>query len=66
MQLPNYLGVISDLHANFIVNDQDATCADIVSLIELCKKTVEETHNIQLAEEVKIFGPPETPISPQG
>jgi UDP-N-acetylmuramate dehydrogenase len=56
--------VISDLHANFIVNDQNATCADILSLINLCKKTVKETHNIQLEEEVKIFGRPETAIPP--
>jgi UDP-N-acetylmuramate dehydrogenase len=58
--------VISDLHANFIVNDQNATCADILSLINLCKKTVKEVHNVQLEEEVKIFGQPESPVSPPG
>ena len=48
--------VISDLHANFIVNDADATCADILSLIALCKAEVRERHGIELHEEVKYFG----------
>ena len=48
--------VISDLHANFIVNDNQASCADILSLIELCKTRVREKHGIELEEEVKIFG----------
>ena len=46
---------ISDLHANFIVNEGGATCADILELIELCKRTVLERHGIQLEEEVKII-----------
>jgi len=50
--------VISDLHANFIVNDQNASCSDIVSLIELCKQTVKDAHGVDLEEEVKIFGGP--------
>ena len=48
--------VISDLHANFIVNDQGATCADILSLIDLCKRRVLEKFDIELQEEVKVFG----------
>lgn len=46
---------ISDLHANFIVNDGGATCDDILELIALCKQTVLERHGIQLEEEVKII-----------
>ena len=46
---------ISDLHANFIVNDGGATCDDILELIALCKRTVLERHGIQLEEEVKII-----------
>ncbi|MCH7910501.1 MAG: UDP-N-acetylmuramate dehydrogenase [Candidatus Hydrogenedentes bacterium] len=46
---------ISDLHANFIVNEGGATCTDILELIELCKRTVLEQHGIQLEEEVKII-----------
>ena len=48
--------VISEMHANFIVNDSGATCADILELIELCKRRVREEFGIELQEEVKIFG----------
>lgn len=47
---------ISDVHANFIVNDQGATSADILTLIQLCKDTVYEEHGVRLEEEVKIYG----------
>ena len=47
--------VISKLHANFIVNDRDATCDDILWLIALCKRCVQEKFGIELQEEVKIF-----------
>lgn len=47
---------ISDVHANFIVNDRDATSDDILSLINLCKETVLREHGVQLEEEVKIYG----------
>ena len=47
---------ISDVHANFIVNDQGATSADILYLINLCKETVEREHGVVLEEEVKIYG----------
>ncbi len=47
---------ISDLHANFILNRQEATCADIVWLIGLCKKEVRDKVGIALEEEVRIFG----------
>ena len=47
---------ISDVHANFIVNDQNATSADILALIQLCKETVYMEHGVQLEEEVKIYG----------
>ncbi len=47
---------ISSRHANFIVNDQGATCADILSLIDLCKRSVREKFDIELQEEVKVFG----------
>lgn len=49
--------VISDLHANFIVNDKGATCADILWLIAQCKAVVFEKFGIELEEEVKHFGP---------
>ena len=48
--------VISDMHANFIVNDDNATSKDILTLIDLCKRTVKQKFNIDLETEVKIFG----------
>lgn len=47
---------ISTVHANFIVNDAQATSSDILDLIRLCKETVLEKHGILLQEEVKIYG----------
>ncbi len=47
--------VISEVHANFIVNDRGAKCADILELIDLCKRRVREEFDIELQEEVKIF-----------
>lgn len=43
---------ISPLHANFIMNENGATCADILWLIDLCKRTVHERFGVLLEEEV--------------
>jgi UDP-N-acetylmuramate dehydrogenase len=48
--------VISEKHANFIINDNDATAADIESLIELIQKTVKDKHGILLEPEARIVG----------
>jgi UDP-N-acetylmuramate dehydrogenase len=48
--------LVSDIHANFIINDGTATTRDIQELISLIKKKVEEQFGIALAEEVKIIG----------
>lgn len=52
---------ISDVHANFIVNDRGASCADILDLIGLCKERVLAEHGVALEEEVKIYG-----VAPSG
>lgn len=44
--------VISDLHANFIMNDNNASSADVLSIIAHVKKTVLEQHGVELHEEV--------------
>ena len=44
--------VISTMHANFIMNEDNATSADILYLIGLAKQTVRERHGIELEEEV--------------
>ena len=48
--------VVSEKHANFIINDQQATAADIETLIELIQNTVQEQTGIALQTEVKIIG----------
>lgn len=48
--------VVSDKHANFIINQDNATAADIENLIELMRKTVYAKHGIELKTEVKIIG----------
>jgi UDP-N-acetylmuramate dehydrogenase len=48
--------VISEKHANFIINDNDASAADIESLILLIQEKVKNKHGILLEPEAKIVG----------
>jgi UDP-N-acetylmuramate dehydrogenase len=48
--------VISQKHANFIINEGHATATDIESLIGLIQKTVVDKHGVLLQPEVKIVG----------
>jgi UDP-N-acetylmuramate dehydrogenase len=48
--------LISDKHANFIVNTGGARAADIEALIELAHSTVKKKFNIDLEREVRIVG----------
>lgn len=52
--------VVSQKHANFIINENSATAADIESLIRFVQKTVEENYGILLQTEVKIVGDKKT------
>jgi len=45
---------ISEKHANFIVNDQNAKARDIKDLIDLVKEAVLEKHNIELKVEQEL------------
>ncbi|WP_404470294.1 UDP-N-acetylmuramate dehydrogenase [Sutcliffiella horikoshii] len=47
---------VSDMHANFIVNDDGAKAQDVLDLIEYIKKTIFEKYNVQLETEVEIIG----------
>jgi UDP-N-acetylmuramate dehydrogenase len=47
---------ISERHANFIINEGDATAADVKALIDLGRKSVKEKFNIDLKEEVRYIG----------
>ncbi len=50
--------VISEKHANFIVNEGQATAAEIEQLITLIQQTVSQQQNITLIPEVHIVGHP--------
>jgi len=47
---------VSSRHANFIINRGNATAADIIALMELIQKTVNDKFNINMEAEVKIVG----------
>lgn len=47
---------VSDKHAGFIVNIDNATCKDVLDLIDIVKQTVLEKSEIILETEVKIIG----------
>jgi UDP-N-acetylmuramate dehydrogenase len=47
---------VSELHANFIVNDGSATAADIERLIEHVRGVIERRFGVRLETEVRIIG----------
>lgn len=47
---------ISELHANFIVNVDNARAADVVELIRIIQKAVAEKFDIRLELEIKLIG----------
>ena len=47
---------VSEMHANFIVNDGTANAADIENLIRHVQQTVAQKHGVQLTTEVRIVG----------
>ena len=48
--------VVSDLHANFILNDNDASADDIKALIEKIRGVVQKEHQVRLETEVVYIG----------
>jgi len=47
---------ISEIHANFVINQKDALAADVVWLAELAQEKVKETFDIELEWEVRRVG----------
>ena len=47
--------IVSEKHANFIVNTGNATSTDILELIKIIKKTIKQKYNISLEEEIHIW-----------
>ena len=47
---------VSELHGNFIINDDHATATDVIALIEQVRERVREKKGINLQTEVQIVG----------
>jgi UDP-N-acetylmuramate dehydrogenase len=47
--------VVSERHANFIVNRDQATAADIFRLMEIIRERIFKAHGIELEEEVIVW-----------
>lgn len=47
--------VVSEKHANFIVNTGNATSADIFELIKIIKETIKKKYNVSLEQEIQIW-----------
>jgi UDP-N-acetylmuramate dehydrogenase len=55
--------MVSDKHANFILNTGTATAADIEALIGDVRAAVERTSGVQLELEVRVIGEPATALA---
>lgn len=47
--------IVSEKHANFILNRGNATSSDVIGLIKICAQKVYENTGIKLEPEIKIF-----------
>lgn len=47
---------VSDVHANFIVNDGTSTSKDVLTLVEEIKTKIKEKYGVDLTEEVIVIG----------
>lgn len=48
--------MISDVHANFIVNCGGATAKDVLSLVEIAREAVAQQFGTQLELEIRLLG----------
>ena len=48
--------LVSEKHANFIVNTGDATAADVRALVKHIQQTVRARYGVQLIEEIRYLG----------
>lgn len=47
--------VVSEKHANFIINEGDGKAEDLKKLLDLVRSKVKEVHGVDLVEEVRII-----------
>ena len=48
--------MVSEMHANFIVNTGSATAADVIELVRQLRESVEDAYGIELRPEVRFLG----------
>jgi len=48
--------MVSEVHANFVVNTGNATAADVIELVRQVREAVEDAHGIELKPEVRFLG----------
>lgn len=48
--------VVSEKHANFIVNRGDATASDVLELMEIIRRSVKDASGVELEPEVRVVG----------
>ncbi len=47
---------ISEKHCGFVINAEDATCKNVLELIQMVQKTVRDNYNVELETEIKLIG----------
>ena len=47
---------VSKKHCGFVINAKDASCQDVLRLVEVIKKTVKDTFGVSLEREIKLIG----------
>lgn len=48
--------MVSEKHCGFVVNTGDASCKEVITLIEIIQKVVRDRFEVELQREVRIFG----------
>ncbi len=51
--------IVSEIHANFIINHSDAKATDVVELINMIRKSINDKYSINLELEINTLGFPE-------
>ena len=47
---------VSKKHCGFVINVEEATCKDVLTLIDTIKKTVRDNYKVELEREIKLIG----------
>lgn len=47
---------VSKKHCGFVINVEEATCSDVLMLIDTIKKTVKDNYGVELEREIKLIG----------